>query len=287
MKHVYIRFLLYTLLFLPGDLFSIEGFAAGTLVKVPHGYATIENLSVGDYVICYDTDKNLTKSKILYCAKKGVDKYIHLKISHEYIDIACDQQFYDAKINSWVTAEYLSDYDIIELIEEPIDVYIIGVEKYHNFFVSADDICVHNFFPPIVLAISLAFGSGACEITGASLGIAGLGTYLGWKWHKRNKQHKFTISPISFDRTLEPNGIYDIEDAQAPGKTTEKEGYHPPKKWDGKKKKHPITGAVGWPDKKGKIWVPTGPNGHGGSHWDVQHPNGRDYENVYPGGKIR
>jgi hypothetical protein len=29
------------------------------------------------------------------------------------------------------------------------------------------------------------------------------------------------------------------------------------------------------------------PTAHGGPHWDVQFPNGKDYENVYPGGKTR
>lgn len=43
---------------------------------------------------------------------------------------------------------------------------------------------------------------------------------------------------------------------------------------------------IGWPDKNGVIWFPTGPKGHGGAHWDRQYPNG-DYDNVYPGGHIR
>lgn len=29
------------------------------------------------------------------------------------------------------------------------------------------------------------------------------------------------------------------------------------------------------------------PTGHGGPHWDVQYPDGKTYNNVYPGGKIR
>jgi|GEM_PF-5456809 len=80
-----------------------------------------------------------------------------------------------------------------------------------------------------------------------------------------------------------------LEDAQAPGMPTEKDGYRPPKGWDGKKVRHPKNGKVGWPDEDGNIWVPTGPGSkaHGGPHWDVQHPNGRTYDNIYPGGKIR
>lgn len=58
------------------------------------------------------------------------------------------------------------------------------------------------------------------------------------------------------------------------------------KNWDGKKIKNPNGPGYGWPDKKGNVWVPTGPEGHGCPHWDVEKPNG-DYENVVPGGRIR
>jgi hypothetical protein len=75
--------------------------------------------------------------------------------------------------------------------------------------------------------------------------------------------------------------------AQAPGKPTEKDGYRPPKKWDGKKVKTKNGRGYGYPDEKGDIWVPSGPNGHGGPHWDVQNQNGTSYKNVYPGGLIR
>ena len=74
--------------------------------------------------------------------------------------------------------------------------------------------------------------------------------------------------------------------AQAPGKPTEEDGFIPPKRWDGKKIRHPKTDQYGWSDKGGNVWVPSGPNGHGGPHWDVQDKDG-DYDNVLPGGKIR
>ena len=76
-------------------------------------------------------------------------------------------------------------------------------------------------------------------------------------------------------------------EAQAPGKPTENDGFIAKKKWDGKKVTHPKTGQVGWPDKKGWIWSPTGPTGHGGPHWDTVSPDGLEYDNVYPGGKVR
>ncbi|WP_372929916.1 polymorphic toxin type 37 domain-containing protein [Shewanella putrefaciens] len=53
-----------------------------------------------------------------------------------------------------------------------------------------------------------------------------------------------------------------------------------------KKQPSPNGRGYGFPDKKVNIWVPTGPNGHGGSHWDVQKSSG-GYIYVYPGGKTR
>ncbi len=76
------------------------------------------------------------------------------------------------------------------------------------------------------------------------------------------------------------------EDAQAPGKPTEDDGFIASKKWDGKKIRNPNGPGYGWPDKWGNVWVPSGPNGHGGAHWDVEHPDG-SYENIVPGGKVR
>lgn len=75
--------------------------------------------------------------------------------------------------------------------------------------------------------------------------------------------------------------------AQAPGMPTAEVGYCPPKKWDGKKvkvEKGKCAGMYGYPDKRGKIWVPTGVGGraHRGPHWDVQYPNGTDHDNVLP-----
>ncbi len=70
---------------------------------------------------------------------------------------------------------------------------------------------------------------------------------------------------------------------------TEKDGFFPKKNWDGKKVKHPKTGQVGWPDRKKRVWISTGPGplAHGGPHWDVVSKDGKSHKNVFPGGKIR
>lgn len=53
-----------------------------------------------------------------------------------------------------------------------------------------------------------------------------------------------------------------------------------------RKVQNPNGPGYGWPDENGSVWVPSGPKGHGGPHWDVEHKDG-GYDNVVPGGKIR
>jgi RHS repeat-associated protein len=74
---------------------------------------------------------------------------------------------------------------------------------------------------------------------------------------------------------------FKTSDAHAPGKPTEKDGYYPPKHYNGEKVKYPKGPGYGYLDKDGNVWVPTGSNGHGGPHWDVEFPGG-GYRNVYP-----
>ena len=266
---------------------TAEGFLAGTVVKIPDGYKKIEEIYIGDRIVCLDNEKNNIESYVTYVGKKSVEQYACLQFGDERIEVACDQLFFDEKNNVWVSALSLPNSEVLR--GDKVDVYFLGVARYHNYFVTKNDMCVHNFLPPLVAVLSVAFGLGSVELTSIGLGLAGLGAFLGCKWHKKAEKNDEVALSIEFCCKQDRKDIYYTNDAQAPGKPTENDGFYPPKRWDGKKKTHPVTGAVGWPDKNGKVWVPTGvgPKAHGGPHWDVQYPNGIDYDNVYPGGKIR
>lgn len=142
-------------------------------------------------------------------------------------------------------------------------------------------------------AAAWTFGIEGIKYAGISLGLAVLG-FLGIKISNKTKggdKHKCLDLSVEVNEFKQMHEASEkpASEAQAPGKPTENDGYIPPKKWDGKKVKHPKTGQHGYPDKSGKVWVPTGPGSgaHGGSHWDVVSPDGKRYDNVYPGGKIR
>lgn len=296
MKHVCVKFLIIVLFILNHLFVFSEGFAAGTLVKTAAGYIAIDNLCVGDFVVCFDKQQNIIEKPIIFIAKKTTSYYARVCIGEDCLTIAHNQKIYRPEEDSWFFVSCLKKNDVIglnpsvveslEWVNESIDIYWISVAEYHNFFVTTSDICVHNFVPAIVLGMSILFGSGAIEIGGMTLGLTGLGAYLGYQWHKY-KQDDFSMG-LTFahdDNLISEYGV-EYNDAQVPGKPTEDDGYYPPKNWDGKKVKNPNGPGYGWPDKKGRIWIPTGPNGHGAPHWDVENSDG-SYENVMPGGRIR
>ena len=261
-----------------------EGFLAGTMVKIPDGYERIEEIYIGDRVVCLDNEKNNVESIVTYVGKNCVDKYVLVRYTDECIEAACDQLFLNEENNSWIDALSLQDSEVIN--RSKADVYQISVAHYHNYFVTKKDICVHNFLPPLVAVLSVAFGLGSVELTSIGVGLAGLGVFLGYRWHKKAEKNDEVALSIEFCCEQDRKDIYYTKDAQAPGKPTENDGFYPPKRWDGKKVKNPTGGGFGYPDQKGHVWVPTGPKAHRGPHWDVQDPKTGKHRNVLPGGRV-
>jgi hypothetical protein len=129
------------------------------------------------------------------------------------------------------------------------------------------------------LAIPIIVEGPAIINSAVTIGTAVI-SYLGFRFFAKKRRH------ADEDKKDERKGYNDMQDdAQAPGMPTEKDGYEPPKNWDGKKVKNPNGHGYGYPDKKGRVWIPTGPKAHRGPHWDVQNPDGT-YDNILPGGKI-
>ncbi|MBK5148620.1 hypothetical protein IQ285_13110 [Burkholderia sp. R-69608] len=83
-----------------------------------------------------------------------------------------------------------------------------------------------------------------------------------------------------------PSNAYDKDGPKAPGKPSAEDGFQDPKGGENwVRNPNPGRGgsAWGWEDSSGDVWCPTGQGGnaHGGSHWDVQSPGGRN-RNVRP-----
>jgi len=204
MKCVYVNYLFsISFIFFSFNFCFSEGFGAKTLVKVPGGYTAIENIKVGDYVVCSSSEQKHISGLVIYAGKKHVNHHIRIDVAGESTSVVCDQQFYDQETSKWIAADALQGANefngksvSVYHRNEPLEVYIIGVAQYHNFFVTSSDICAHNFVPAVIVGLSVLFGSGGLELAGVGFGLAGLGTYLGYQWHNKNKQkHAVVIEP--------------------------------------------------------------------------------------------
>lgn len=298
----YVKRSLFLLLFLLSPLFAYGGFVAGTVVKTPDGYTPIEQLSTGSLVCSVDQDQVLHISKVEHVVSYQATRAIHFEVSGEVIIAAPSQKFYMHNYDAWFKAKDIMLDDVfcgtsvqelqvqnIFLEKAEVELFDIQLDEVHTFCVTKHDIIVHNF-PPFVVGVSFAFGGGVSfQGISASLCIAGI--WIGSKILKCDKQKGFeaeiVVSPNLGDEPITQLQDNATQGVQAPGRPTEDDGFIPKKNWDGRKVKHPKTGQVGWPDKKGSVWVPSGPSGHGGPHWDVISKDGKEHWNIVPGGRKR
>lgn len=259
-----------------------------------------------------------SESNSYYCL--GFDNSFNETFSN---DVFCTpvQKFYVPQKGGWVAAHQLDIGDdllakngtcipivCLHYVKKPLRVYMIDIEDTHTFFVGWHEILTHNMhFEPTLNVIRCMASLPVSMVSGGCFGPLGAATSLvvsglliaatEFFLSKRIRHYKlpcFNINAYTSKTFLKNNNIPTVfaadnkdekdNDAQAPGKPTEKDGFVPKKNWNGQKVNH--RRGWGWPDQKGNIWIPTGPNGHGGPHWDVQKPNG-DYENVVPGGRKR
>lgn len=304
MKYILTLFLVY------GSNF-FAGFAPDTLIKTAGGFCQIQDLQISDQLLSFDsqmvvsdiiTDINITT----------IENSIQIDLHGASIVSSSNQCFYLPETRTWRPASDLKSGDYLLTSDNTylpvLDVrhftsvcktHDLTVQKNHNFFVSKFGILVHN--EPITLGLMAVAGSAkAAVMTGYALKVAitGLFVFCCQRLAKSNRPANpiFPASTLQYKSIDLDKQIPSINDefadkkdagkdeAQAPGKPTESDGFIPKKNWDGKKVKH--RRGWGWPDRSGNVWIPTGPNGHGGPHWDVQMPNG-DYENIVPGGGIR
>jgi hypothetical protein len=314
--------IIFYLLILPIQLIG-HGFGAHVLVRTTGGWWRIEQIcrQVCDKEDTYITSYNIhtatnNSRRVQSVGESSSNCFIRIGFEQEPDnDIVCTptQEFYLPVTKQWIPAYQLKVGDKllsqnkvlkpithIEFIKKSITVYSLEIEGTHTFLVGRHCILTHNIILPALTAgLSIPFGAGAAAggtagsffgpaTFAAGLIIGGLvGIVVKQFTTGAIPQYKLLFNTNEIEKQfIEHNNKND--DAQAPGKPTEKDGYNPPKKWDGKKVRNPNGPGYGWPDKKGRVWVPSGPNGHGGPHWDVQYPTkGRNYVNIVPGGKIR
>lgn len=142
------------------DITDFAGyFVAGTLVKTEDGSVNIEDIEEGDLVYAKDTDTGVTGyKKVVQIFRVEATELIHLQAGDVRIDTTPEHPFW-VEGYGFKKAGELAEGDYVETAEgklllvkkttreyltEPVIVYNFEVEDWHTYYVSEDEILVHN-----------------------------------------------------------------------------------------------------------------------------------------------
>ena len=134
-------------------------FLAGTQILTEAGMKNIEDIKVGDMVYSLNTDNNQRELKKVIQLFRGESKDIYeITIGNEVIKTTPKHQFYVVD-KGWIRAYELKEGDKIssknnsnltiekieyKYYEEPLKVYNMTVEGYHNYLITQYELLVHN-----------------------------------------------------------------------------------------------------------------------------------------------
>ena len=138
-------------------------FIAGTLIIAEKWYVPIQQIKAGDLVYSEDPETGeKALKKILEVYVKETEQLVNIDINEEIIITTPEHLFY-VKGKNWINAGALVVGDLlvqksgdtksidnisIEYLEEPVTVYNFQVKDFHTYYVSIDEILVHNVCKP-------------------------------------------------------------------------------------------------------------------------------------------
>ncbi len=151
------NFFFFILLFLNISVHC--GFVAGTLVKIPTGYSKIEDLKKGDLVVGFNLEENKPGNyAIKNVCKIMVDDAYLIHFSDQEIVTSQNQTFYYFDINEWINIKNIENMNLIvdnfkiQKFASKIELYQLNVATVHNFYITNQDLLVHNVVPLVVIS---------------------------------------------------------------------------------------------------------------------------------------
>lgn len=163
------------------------GFTAQTFVKMHDNDVAIEDLNVGDAVICYDMQNNYVEKEVTHKKFYRAQDCVCIVVQGAKIITSQYQKLYSADQKKWKMARDLAPGDLllgqgntyvpvqgVISIAQAIDLYDISVKDCHNFLISKDGILVHNFLPAVSLGLSWALGMGSAQLASVCFNIGSL-----------------------------------------------------------------------------------------------------------------
>lgn len=225
-KHLNLKQLLMLVMLVTAPLLFC-GFAANTLVKTPHGYIAIENLRISDLVTSFD----FTNRCIVTCPITDIQQILYNPVDYNGIELETksektnntdtdttariitsnNHKFYTFE-SCWHQANFLTKNNYLDntinLIKiENINIappnliyYDITIDRTHNFFITHQDILVHNeiiAFFGIALASEKIIEAAVATGTMIYAGISLAKEFISLKRDKKssNKQRSNSADP--------------------------------------------------------------------------------------------
>lgn len=215
MKYLYA---LYSILLLISNTI-LGGFCSDTCIKTPTGYMAIKHIQVNDRVECFSLAKKITRSVIH--TRSSIQKSCRcIVLPHQQkLIVSHDQKFYVPAVQAWKIARYLEpgEYlsnnknELIQIqevidIEDAIELFELSLTGNHTFFITDQNILVHNAAPVVAICLTWLFGGGSVEFAGIGATLCALGVSIGIKWFadkkkKRDRDLVFDVTPGSLCAT--------------------------------------------------------------------------------------
>lgn len=183
----------------------IAGFPSNVLVNTPYGHVPIQDLKVGDKVVCFKKgDKNedvVTHKTITAVHRRKVDDLFKVTTHDGNVMQCCkDAQFYLPKTQEWQIVHKLTNKNWllrqdacavkikgVEQLSKPTDIFGITVDECSNFYVSEDGILVHNE-PVTITVVAIAFGEGISIVWFEGAAVAAGSAFFAYLVHSILKQ---------------------------------------------------------------------------------------------------
>ncbi len=182
------NYILFLLLLFFNVLYG-GGFSSQTVVLTKNGYVEISEIKPGDYVLTCDNNNELIEEKVIVTYRHKVNRYVRIIINDEIVETTLDHCFRLFEDKTWQKAEQLTCNDgllqnsllhaviqSVEIINESKEFFDLSLKKHNNFYISHQNINVHNFLCGLVLAFTFesTLASFAFESVTALIALAGV-----------------------------------------------------------------------------------------------------------------
>lgn len=186
-----------------------EGLIGTTAIKTESGYRAIKDLKIGDKVACFDKiNKKDVYSTVTHVEQSQVPKYIQITLDKGVLEVAHEHKFYIERYDTFVTASELNynpnlrdlfgaNIQDIQEIDKPLDIFNITVDSHHNFYITKNNILVHNMIP-FAIQFGIEWGPAGIEASWAFIypALVTIGTYLLHQlFGKNNHDSRFLVLP--------------------------------------------------------------------------------------------